>query len=253
MSSGDLPAIAACWLSAHEGLRPEEINRLTVDDLRPDPTGGRHTLWVHSPRKGSHLVPIDEATLSILTELIRAGTDARVALKTNLLFATVEGPPQILRSNQLNQRIRQIFARHDGHRLPADYRLSDGRTTFGTHLARAIPDPDLVRRIMRHVSQQTTRQYYQGRLKLESEARIAQAIAPEVEKLYLAYQGEAPPEVIGAEALEQRLNPTGGVEARSQSLGVLIDSVLEHTVICTPAPPVRQRAPRGTRGSVDYV
>lgn len=253
MISGDLPALAACWLSAHEGLRPEEINRLTVDDLRPDPSERKHGLWVHAPRKGSRLVLIDEVTRHILEELVRAGAKTRAALKTRLLFVSIEGPPHVLTSGRLNHRIRQMFARHDCYLLPGDYRLSDGRTTLGTHLARAIPDYDWVRRIMRHASQQTTRQYYQGRLKLESEARIADAITSENEKFYLAYQGEASPKAVEVAMPEQRSECIGGIEAHGQSCGVMIDSSSEHTVDCTPVLRIRWRARRRIGGYVGHI
>ncbi|MBI2204834.1 MAG: site-specific integrase [Candidatus Rokubacteria bacterium] len=200
---GDLHALGACWLAFHDGLRPEELNVLTIDDVRADPIHEKHKLHVHAPNKDPDMVPIDRESLTILNAIVDVGRDGRDALDTRLLFVRSCPRPAILTTESLNRAVRQMLQRHDGHHLPADLQLRDGRKSLGTHLARGVGNRERVRTIMRHAWASTTELYYRGRQELEAASGIAKAIAGEVSRLSSAYRYPGQGTGERADALEQ--------------------------------------------------
>lgn len=198
---GDLHALGACWLAFHDGLRPEELNVLTVDDVRVDAIHEKHKLHLHAPNKDPDMVPIDRETLTILNAIVDVGRAGRDALGTSLLFVRSCPRPAILTTESLNRAVRRMLQRHHGHHLPADLQLRDGRKSLGTHLARGLGNRERVRTIMRHAWASTTDLYYRGRQELEAASGIAKALAGEVSRLSSAYRsGSGPGE--RADALE---------------------------------------------------
>jgi len=183
-----LPALVACWLAFNEGVRPAELNCLTVDDLQVDDLYGKHRLRLHAPNKQPDMIPIEKDTLVLLQALIDAGAEARATLKTNLFFVSGYRGPHLLSTSHLNKALRSMVQRHTCQSLPTDLKLADGRTTLGTHLAYTLQNRERVRRIMRHAWASTTERYYRARQKLVVAGNIAKALRAEAWRLTIACQ-----------------------------------------------------------------
>lgn len=184
----NLPALVACWLAFNEGVRPAELNCLTVDDLQVDDLYGKHSLRVHAPNKEPDTIPIEKDTLLLLRAVINEGAEARAMLKTNLLFVTGYRGPHLLSTNHLNNALRSMIQLHKCQSLPSDLKLADGRTTLGTHLAYTLQNRERVRRIMRHAWASTTEMYYRARQKLVVAGNMAKALQAEAWRLTIACQ-----------------------------------------------------------------
>jgi hypothetical protein len=186
----DLPALVGCWLAFNDGLRPVEINMLTLDDVQADPLYGNHQLRVRAPNKAPDSIPIEKDTLLLLQALIDEGAEARRILGTDRLFVGRgrRGPPRILTSLYLNRAIPCMIRRHKCTSLPDDLKLPDGRITFGTHLTREINNRERVRRLMRHVWASTTERYYRAEQKVVVAGNIAKALRAEALRLTIACQ-----------------------------------------------------------------
>ncbi len=187
-SEVNLPALAACWLAFNDGVRPAELNCLTVDDLQVDDVYGKHSLRVHAPNKQPDMIPIEKDTLLLLQAVIDKGAVIRAALKTNQLFVGERGKPYLLNTAHHNNALRSMIQRHKCLSLPHDLRLADGRTTLGTHLARTLQNRERVRRIMRHAWASTTERYYRARQKLTVAGNMAKALRAEAWRLTVACQ-----------------------------------------------------------------
>jgi hypothetical protein len=184
----NLPALVACWLAFNEGVRPAEINCLTVDDLHVDNLYGKHTLHVHAPNKQPDVIPIEKDTLLLLQTLIDKQAETRAILETNLLFVSGYHGPHLLNTAHLNDNLRAMIRRRKCQSLPGDLKLADGRTTLGTHLARTLQNRERVRRIMRHAWASTTETYYRARQKLVVAGNMAKALRAEAWRLTIACQ-----------------------------------------------------------------
>jgi integrase len=134
-----LPALVACWLAFNEGVRPAELNCLTVDDLQVDNLYGKHSLRLHAPNKQPDVIPIEKDTLLLLQALIDAGAEVRAMLKTNLLFVTGYRGPHLLSTTRLNYVLRSMIQQHKCRSLPSDLKLADGRTTLSTGYHKFAP------------------------------------------------------------------------------------------------------------------
>ena len=196
-----LPALVACWLAFNDGLRSCELNVLTVSDVQADPLYGKHQLRAHAPNKEPDMIPIENDTLLLLETLISAGAETRRLLQTDRLFVSTQGKPCVLTTLTLNTALRLMLCRHDCPSLPPDLKIPDGRTTFGTSLARTIHNRERVRRIMRHRWISTTETYYIAHQKLVVAGNIAKALRAESLRLTIACQrpvvhiGERPEQV----------------------------------------------------------
>jgi Phage integrase family len=183
-----LPALVACWLAFNEGVRPVELNCLTVDDLQVDDLYGKHSLLLCAPNKQPDMIPIEKDTLLLLQTLIDESAETRAALETNLLFVSRHRGPHLLSTAHLNLALRSMIQRHQCQSLPVDLKLADGRTTLGTHLAYTLQNRERVRRIMRHAWASTTEMYYRARQKLVVAGNIAKALRAEAWRLTIACQ-----------------------------------------------------------------
>jgi integrase len=184
----DLPTLVACWLVFNDALRSAEINTLRVTDVQVDRLYNKHQLYVHAGNKRPDMIPIDNNTLVLLQELISAGEEARKALKTDLLFVSLHGKPRVLTSKRLNSALRSMLKRYDHLDLPHDLKLTDGRTTLGTHLTRDIHNRERVRHIMRHHWASTTEKFYRAQQKLVVAGNMARALQGEALRLTVACQ-----------------------------------------------------------------
>jgi len=184
----NLPGLVACWLAFNDGIRPAEINCLTVDDILVDNLHGKHGIRVHAPNKQPDVVPIEKDTLLLLQAMVDEGKEVRAVLKTDLLFVSGWPRPHLLNSKILNEALRAMIRRHRCESLPTDLKLPDGRTTLGTHLARTIQNRERVRRLMRHAWASTTEIYYRARQKLVVAGNMAKALRAEAWRLTIACQ-----------------------------------------------------------------
>lgn len=188
LAKANLPALVACWLAFNDGIRSPEINVLTVDDLQIDEINGKHRLRAHAPNKNPDMVPIDHDTLRLVQAMIEEGAAARSVLGTNLLFTSVQGEPRVLTTQLLTDSMRRMIRLQSCTSLPHDLRLTDSRTTLGTHLTYTIHNRERVRRIMRHKYSSTTETFYKAQQKLVVAGSIAKALRAEAMRLTIACQ-----------------------------------------------------------------
>lgn len=194
-TQGFLPVVVATWLAFHHGLRSAEINRITVDDVLPDPKTERHHLRVNAPNKEPDRIPIGRDTLTMLEALVSAGEESRKMLQTRLLFVSMGTEPEILTTSStpwnrtgLTDGLRALLEKRQATNLPPDLKFPDGRLTLGTHLAYDIANRERVRQIMRHENAATTERYYRVPDKLRVARDIAAAIRSEAVRLTIACQ-----------------------------------------------------------------
>ncbi len=181
----DILAVAAGWLAWDEGLRPEEINALTVDDINLD----SNEALLRPPNKAPSKIKCHEITIDILKAVLEWGNVARELLQTNHLFVDRFPKPTVIGSAQLNHRLRNLIVKYRSKYLinREDIILADGRKTLGASLAAISPNRDRVRRILRHARDDTMHVFYIHHGKVQLSIAVSQALRQYAARLSIAY------------------------------------------------------------------
>lgn len=183
----DLLAAAAAWLAVDEGIRPEEINVLSVKDIIVDDE--KYKLHLNASNKKEDIIQIHEKTYQFLRLVVDWGVEARSLLGTDHLFVSPVPKPRVITSKHLNSRIRTLLRKYR-HIYPLerpDLILASLRKTLGASLGSSGRDIEEVRRIMRHEDSATTKTYYINQNKAQLSKSIAETLGPYMSHLAKIY------------------------------------------------------------------
>jgi hypothetical protein len=181
----DLLAIVSTWMAFDEGIRAEEINAMTVDDVY-NPADTR--ILIHAPNKLEDLVLFHDITMEMIRELVEVGEHLRKALNTSRLFVDTKNST-VVGTRELDIRIRAMIEKYsDKYPIKKkDIIISDGRKTLGSTIATLTDNKEKVKRVLRHRITDTAEKYYVRQRKEQTSKNIFNSLGDYAKKIADVY------------------------------------------------------------------
>lgn len=180
----DLISVVALVLAFDEGIRPEEINSMNIEDLNKE----THELYLAPNNKPESVAILNKKTLEKLEALIKSGKETREKLNTNRVFVDYK-KEKIVGTREINDRIRLLISRYsDRHPINRpELKISDGRKTLGEALAEETNNRESVKRVLRHKFNETAEKYYITQNKKKQSQNIYDSVGGYAQTLAKVY------------------------------------------------------------------
>lgn len=196
------------------GVRACEFNALTFGDLRIDPDGGNHELYLHAPNKPDDYIPVDEVFVRAW-QLCRqwdeearqyAGEEVNQRGEASFVYLSnaYRYDSKIFRVTTpwINSSLKYFYKKWFNHRVICDdgeerpllhsegdltkplyCSFSKMRNSFAVQFAEREKNPALTQAVMRHSNGSTAKRFYLHQTRLDHVQKVHRALKPEAQWL----------------------------------------------------------------------
>ena len=196
------------------GVRACEFNAHTLGDLRIDPSGGRHELYLHAPNKPDDYIPVDEVFVRAWNLCLQwdeearryAGEEVNQGSEASFVYLSnacgYDKKTFRVTTPWINDSLKYFYRKWFNHRVtcedgeerpllhsegdltrPLSCPFSKMRNAFAVQFAEREKDPALTQAVMRHSNGSTTKRFYLHQTRLDHAQKVHRALKPEAQWL----------------------------------------------------------------------